>query len=183
MADVVAKAIKITDASITLGVGNTRILTAKLIPNGSTGEITWVSGDATKVLVDENGIITGLAATAANSPVVITATTNNNLTATCQVVVVENYEIVSLADAKIRLSIDFDDRDSEIKSRIQGIQTYLAYATGIQAENYGNLDSIVQGLIKEYILSALYYDYYDAHNELNDKRLTSIIKQLQVIKK
>lgn len=180
MAATLAKAIKLTNTELTLGVGNTRILGAQLIPSNSESEITWSSGDDSKVFVDENGVITGLAIT--DSPVVITATANDH-TATCSVKVVADFEIVSLDEAKLRLSIDFDDRDDEIKSRIQGIKSYLTYATGFEPENYGNLDDIVQGLIKEYILSALYYDYYDAHTELNDKRLTAIIKQLQVIKK
>ena len=179
MANVLATTIRITNAELTLGVGNTRILIAKLTPANSDSEITWTTSNDTKAIVD-NGIITGLAATG-DTPVVITATANGH-TATCNVKVVANYEIVSLAEAKIRLSIDFNDRDNEIKSRIQGIIGYLTNATGFDPDNYGNLDDIIQGLLKEYILSALYYDYYDAHNELNDKRLTAIIKQLQVIR-
>lgn len=93
----------------------------------------------------------------------------------------ENFRIATLAEGRTRLSIDFSDRDDEIQSRMNAIIGYLVFATGIKEAEYENLDDEIKALAKEYVLSCLFYDYYDLHTELNDRRLTAIIKQLQCL--
>ena len=85
--------------------------------------------------------------------------------------------IVTLAECKERLSIDFDTKDKEIEIMANSIESYLFFATGL--ENIAN-DKILN-LAKEYILFKLYLDYYNAHTQLDDMRLTAILKQLQVV--
>ena len=85
--------------------------------------------------------------------------------------------IVTLAECKERLSIDFDTKDNEITLMANSIESYLFFATGL--ETISN-DKILN-LAKEYILFKLYLDYYNAHTQLDDMRLTAILKQLQVV--
>jgi hypothetical protein len=85
--------------------------------------------------------------------------------------------IVTLADCKERLSIDFDTKDNEITLMANSIESYLFFATGL--ENITTERTL--NLAKEYILFKLYLDYYNAHTELDDRRLTAILKQLQVV--
>lgn len=122
-------------------------------------------------------------------------------------------QLVTLAEAKERLSIDFNDKDGEITGLINAIEGYLFNATGLnlktlraeidKAEPKKEVDDIlpddsdlietlsdeeevnehllsVAYVAKEYVLLKAYLDYYGAHTELDDKRLTSLIKQLQV---
>lgn len=105
--------------------------------------------------------------------------------------------LVTLAEAKERLSIDFDTKDSEITGLINAIESYLSFATGLdimalkteldKENNPENLLMVNQDMLsvahlaKEYVLLRAYLDYYMAHTEIDDLRLTSIIKQLQVI--
>ena len=85
--------------------------------------------------------------------------------------------IVTLAECKERLSIDFDTKDKEIEIMANSIESYLFFATGL--ENISNERTL--NLAKEYILFKLYLDYYNAHTQLDDMRLTAILKQLQVV--
>lgn len=85
--------------------------------------------------------------------------------------------IVTLAECKERLSIDFDTKDNEITIMANSIESYLFFATGL--ENITNEKTL--NLSKEYVLFKLYLDYYNAHTELDDRRLTAILKQLQVV--
>lgn len=85
--------------------------------------------------------------------------------------------IVTLAECKERLSIDFDTKDNEITIMANSIESYLFYGAGI--ENV-QIDDKVLSLAKEYVLFKLYLDYYNVHTQINDLRLTAIMKQLQV---
>jgi hypothetical protein len=85
--------------------------------------------------------------------------------------------IVTLAECKERLSIDFDTKDKEIEIMANSIESYLFFATGL--ENITIERTL--NLAKEYILFKLYLDFYNAHTELDDRRLTAILKQLQVV--
>ena len=75
-------------SSTTLILGETETLEATVLPNEATNKnVTWTSADDTKVSVDENGVITGLALTG-ETPVNITVTTvDGNFSATCAVTV------------------------------------------------------------------------------------------------
>lgn len=90
--------------------------------------------------------------------------------------------LVTLAEAKERLSIDFDTKDSEITGMINAIEGYLFNATGLDFTYSYITDDLDfnRNLAKEYVLLSLYLDYYNAHTEIDDLRLTKIMKQLQV---
>lgn len=88
--------------------------------------------------------------------------------------------LVTLEEAKNRLSIDFDYKDKEIESRITSIEGYLKFATGIQDfELVENEDFL--NVAKDYILLKLFLDYYLAYTEIDNNRLTALMKQLQVM--
>ena len=88
----VTAAIPVTGVSLksstTLLLGGTETLVATVSPNNATNKnVTWSSADGTKVSVDENGVITGVALTG-GSPVNITVTTEDgSFEATCAVTV------------------------------------------------------------------------------------------------
>ena len=75
-------------SSTTLLLGETETLEATVSPNDATNKnVTWASADDTKVSVDENGVITGLALTG-ETPVNITVTTEDgSFEAVCAVTV------------------------------------------------------------------------------------------------
>lgn len=79
-----ATGITLSENNIAVSVGNTHQLTASIQPSNTTIQtVTWESSDDTVVSVDANGLITAKAAGSA----VITATTVNGISATCNVLV------------------------------------------------------------------------------------------------
>ena len=74
-------------SSTTLLLGGTETLVPEFTPTNATNKnVTWATADNTKVSVDENGVITGLALT--DTPVNITVTTEDgSFQATCAVTV------------------------------------------------------------------------------------------------
>lgn len=88
--------------------------------------------------------------------------------------------IVTLNEAKERLSIDFDTKDNEITVMANAIESYLSFATGLDLDTLQSNES-TYNLAKEYVLLKLYLDYYSAHTEIDDFRLLNMIKQLQVV--
>lgn len=125
-------------------------------------------------------------------------------------------QLVTLAEAKERLSIDFNDKDGEITGLINAIEGYLTNATGLNiktlkaemdkaepkpgiekplpdeddeliiplsddTEEETNQQLLATAYVaKEYVLLKVKLDYYGAHTELDDLRLTNLMKQLQV---
>ena len=102
-------------------------------------------------------------------------------------------QLVTLAEAKERLSIDFNDKDGEITGLINAIEGYLINATGLDLkalkdeivkeetlEEYNQQLLATAYVAKDYILLKAYFDYYGAHTEIDDLRLTNLMKQLQV---
>lgn len=109
-------------------------------------------------------------------------------------------KLITLAEAKDRLSLDFDYKDNEIESRVDSIEGYLSIATGLdlarlRAEldknNSNDVDLLpddppnenlldVAADAREYVLLRLYLDYYAVHTEIDDRRLNFIINQLKV---
>lgn len=170
-----AEVVILNENSIRMAVGGVRNLTLTVVP-AEEGEVTWASSSAAIASVS-NGKVIGKA----DGTCTITATFNSELTATCSVKVEADYKLVSLNEAKEKLGIDFDNKDDEIRSMISSVMAYIENATGIKEKDFGNLENSVQDLAKDYVLKSLYYDYYDQHSELNDKRLTMIMKQLQLL--
>lgn len=102
-------------------------------------------------------------------------------------------QLVTLAEAKERLSIDFGSKDGEITGLINAIEGYLFTATGLDLkalkdeivkeetlEPYSEQLLATVYVAKEYVLLKAYLDYYGAHTEIDDLRLTMLMKQLQV---
>ena len=87
--------------------------------------------------------------------------------------------IVTLAECKDRLHIDFNDSDSDIEIMANSIESSLFFATGIDFNS--TVDDRTKDLAKEYVLLKLYLDYYEKHTEIDNKRLTYIMKQLQLV--
>lgn len=87
--------------------------------------------------------------------------------------------LVTLTEAKERLSIDFNTKDSEITGMVNAIESYLYFATGLKFTT-PLVENDITKLAKEYVLLSVYLDYYNAHTEIDDLRLTKIMKQLQV---
>lgn len=169
-----AEVVTLNENSIRMGVGGQRILRLSIVPE-EEGTVTWNSSNAAIASVDDGKVIGKTSGTTTITAVF------GNLSATCTVKVEAKYKLVSLSEAKERLSIDFDDQNDEIESRISSIMAYIENATGISEKDFGNLENSVQNLAKDYVLKSLYYDYYDQHTELNDRRLTMIMKQLQLV--
>lgn len=86
--------------------------------------------------------------------------------------------IVSLEEMKDRLSIDFATKDDEITGLIKAAEAYLYFATGFDF----NLapDAYIKDEAREWVFLRVYLDYYMAHDEMNDQRLTAMMKQLQL---
>ena len=82
--DVSAVTIKLNKSYATLYVGNSMTLQASVTPANASYTITWTSSDAAVSV--SNGIVTAMKVGDAT----ITATTNNGLTATCNITVISN---------------------------------------------------------------------------------------------
>ena len=79
-----AESITLNESSVAIKVGETAQLSATVKPNSTTIKtVTWTSSDVSVATVDANGLITAIKEGSA----VITATTENGLTATCNVLV------------------------------------------------------------------------------------------------
>lgn len=89
--------------------------------------------------------------------------------------------IVTLAEAKERLSIDFDTKDNEITTMVKSIESYFSFATGIELSTLETDNEKAYNVAKEYVLLKLYLDYYNAHTALDDLRLTNLLNQLKVV--
>lgn len=87
--------------------------------------------------------------------------------------------IVTLAECKTRLSIDFNTNDSDITIMADGIESDLLLSIGLTHTSI-SAGSPFANLCKTYILTRLYIEYYNDTNELNDLKLTRIMNKLQV---
>ncbi len=63
--------IVLSDATATIAVNGTKTLTATTVPDDAT--VTWISADESKATVTSGGVVEGVEATAANTPVAIIA--------------------------------------------------------------------------------------------------------------
>lgn len=89
--------------------------------------------------------------------------------------------LVTLEDTKNRLSVDFSTKDDEIQALINSAEGYLYLGSGLTADDFEGeeVNEKVKALAQEYVYLRVYLDYYMAHDEINDSRLTAIMKQLQ----
>lgn len=89
--------------------------------------------------------------------------------------------LVTLEEMKERLSADFSTKDTEIQGLINSAEGYLLLATGVDYSKIEG-DDPVKNVAKEWVFLRVYLDYYIAHTEIDEKRLTAMMKQLQVRK-
>ena len=97
MDPVLATTIELNETSTEITEGGTMQLTATVLPEDATDKtVTWVSSDETVATVDENGLVTAVAAGTAT----ITATTNDGseLSASCAVTVLPNIVLATSMD-------------------------------------------------------------------------------------
>ena len=87
------------DEEISLGVGMTHQLTNTPTPEYAKYTLTWKSSNESVATVDEQGIVKGVAL----GTCTITATSNNNIKATCKVTVTEmqNYNIAAFKEQPV----------------------------------------------------------------------------------
>lgn len=89
-------------------------------------------------------------------------------------------QLVTLDEAKKRLSYESDEMDSDITLMVDSIESYLFFATGVDFANTKN--DRAKGLAKDYVLTALYVQYYNVKDDiLSQARLTAMVKQLQAV--
>ena len=93
-----ATGITLSQTSLTMNSGTATQLTATLSPEGSFGNMTWISSDESVATVDANGIVTAVA----GGNCTITATVGGSLkTATCVVSVIQMVTSIMLSQNKV----------------------------------------------------------------------------------
>jgi len=89
-------------------------------------------------------------------------------------------QLVTLDEAKKRLSYESDEMDSDITLMVDGIESYLFFATGVDFSVSTN--ERAKKVAKEYVLTALYMQYYNVKDDtMSQARLTAMVKQLQAV--
>ena len=89
-------------------------------------------------------------------------------------------QLVTLDEAKKRLSYESDEMDSDITLMVESIESYLFFATGVDFS--ASTNDRAKKLAKEYVLTSLYVQYYNVKDDtLSQARLTAMIKQLQAV--
>lgn len=89
--------------------------------------------------------------------------------------------IVTLAECKDRLSIDFADKDTDITIMANSIEGELYVGTGFRLVGAFDNTNPLHNLAKEAVLFKLYLDYYNAHTEIDDLKLTRLIRSVQLL--
>lgn len=97
------KAIKLSETNMVMRTGETEKLEVAYIPSDTTMEkkITWTSSDKNIVTIDENGIVTAVG----EGKAIITGTSYNNKTASCNVTVTDKIPIIDISLGKLELGL------------------------------------------------------------------------------
>lgn len=95
-----ASSVSLSQKSLSLVAGNTAILSGTISPENTTNQsITWASSNNAVATVDTSGVVRGIAAGNAT----ITATTANNLQASCAVTVSEIVDINPVLATNVKI--------------------------------------------------------------------------------
>lgn len=95
----------LSEKDLSLSIGTKKQLTATITPSVANPKITWVSSNTDVAAVDENGLVTAVAAGTAT----ITATIANNVKATCTVTVSNPVTHVTLDKTTLSLKRESTD--------------------------------------------------------------------------
>ncbi|MCQ2959349.1 MAG: Ig-like domain-containing protein [Bacteroidales bacterium] len=121
-----AESIQLNAVTTVLLVNQQQTLIATILPEKTTDKtITWTSSNPSLVSVDKTGKITANALTGEDDVVVITATTENGLTATCEVSVTKN--VVAVTNVTIK--------PATVTLSVGGYQTVVAEILPTNASN------------------------------------------------
>lgn len=91
--------------------------------------------------------------------------------------------IVTLAECKDRLSIDFDTKDSDITIMANSIEGELFVETGYMLEDgiVPEVSNPLYDMAKEYVLTKLYIEYFKEQSDENELRLRKLVKSIQLL--
>ena len=96
-----AESLRLSEEQVNPLVGGTAAIRATVTPSGSTDNVTWYSSDESVATVDQNGTVNALKAGHA----IITARTDNALTAECTVKVYNNVESITSEWSSLELYV------------------------------------------------------------------------------
>ena len=119
-----AKAVNLSQTSITLNVGERVFLEAKIEPEGSTDTIEWKTGNPVVATV-ENGKVTAIGA----GRTIITAYTENGIETNCTVTVLLPAKAVNLGQTSITLNVG-ESVSLEAKLEPNGSTDTIQWKTG-----------------------------------------------------
>ena len=90
-------------------------------------------------------------------------------------------QLLTIDEAKEKLEIDFDYKNTEIQGSMEAAEVSLFVATGVTASEWAE-NTEYRPLAKEWVKRVVYYDYYpDRYTELEKQRQIGITKQLQAL--
>lgn len=177
-AKVVQEKIKLKQKKMSLEIGKTSDLEAKVTPDSSV-EVFWESDDNTVATVDGAGIVTGLA----EGTAVITATTAGGTKASCTVTVKEKLQV---PDGKL-IAITFDDGPSSKNTGklLDALKKYDAKATFFMVgQNVAGNEDLVQRMLDEgHEIGNHSWSHADLATLSQDKMQAEVDKTAQAINK
>ncbi len=142
--------------SAVVGLGTSMQLTATLVPDNAKATLTWTSDNMAVAVVDANGQVTAVSNGTAN----ITVTSDNNISATCRVIVRDldivpniasfrkldegSSAILTLIDAQVLINHNDNVyvRDASGSLRISGTGLNVAQNNKLNGVIYGKLDLV-----------------------------------------
>lgn len=101
--EAVAETITLNTSSKKIGIGESFILIAHVLPEGSSSDVLWKSSNPSVAYVDKNGRVEGFE----TGTVVITATTTDgtNLSASCEVSVIRYVTSITLNENNLTMNV------------------------------------------------------------------------------
>jgi len=107
--DVSVTGVKLDETSLNLGVGETKMLTATVLPEKATNKtVVFTSSNSVVATVLPNGLVTGI--TKGEATIVVT-TADGNFTANCKVIV-GDVAVTGVTLNKTTLSLEVDDTET-----------------------------------------------------------------------